>query len=181
MRDMTKDLVPTREKPYACAECGDENYSTSFSTRDEIGSLMAQHGICFNCGFWRVRLKKCDTIIGGVVYSVGNQPKGGHFNGMAGRRFDIEYFDGRRVTTYDLRTSGQMPDRYRDKFPDTAKFLGGAGMVRVGDGFAFNSSDAARAASYILVADGYIRCTAPACNCGSWHKRDTRPTEARDS
>mgnify|MGYP000042914988 CR=1 FL=1 len=44
-----------------------------------------------------------------------------------------------------------------------------------------DSLNAERAASYILVADGYIRCTAPACNCGSWHKRDTRPTEARDA
>lgn len=148
MRDMTKDLVPAREKPYACAECGNENYETSYSTRDEIGSLMAQHGICFYCGYWRVALaKKQDTIIDGVIYNVGNQPKGGRFNGMAGRRFDIEYLDGRRVTTYDLWTSGQMPERYRDRFPDTAKFLGGAGMVRAGDGFAFNSSDAARAAT----------------------------------
>lgn len=40
---------------------------------------------------------------------------------------------------------------------------------------------AERAASYILVADDYVRCTAAECNCGSWHKRDTRPTEARDS
>lgn len=43
-----------------------------------------------------------------------------------------------------------------------------------------DSLKAERAASYILVADDYVRCTAAACNCGSWHKRDTRPTEARD-
>lgn len=44
-----------------------------------------------------------------------------------------------------------------------------------------DSLNAERAASYILVADDYVRCTAAECNCGSWHKRDTRPTEARDS
>ena len=60
---------------------------------------------------------------------------------MAGRRFDIEFFDGRRVTTHDLWSGSDIPERYRAHLPDNARFLGGAGFVRIGqDGGAWNAS-----------------------------------------
>jgi hypothetical protein len=126
-----------------CGDCGEVGYPTSFSPTSETKIEMDASGTCFSCAFWRVRSKqKHATVIDGRMYTVGNRPKGSEHNGMAGRRFDIEYFDGRRVTTYDLWSGGEIPERHRAAIPDTARFLGGAGFVKIGDGGAFNSSDA---------------------------------------
>lgn len=60
---------------------------------------------------------------------------------MAGRRFDIEYFDGSRITTFDLWGGGQVPEHWRDKFPDTARFLNSAKRDKAGDTTCWNPSD----------------------------------------
>jgi len=124
-----------------CNDCGAVNYSTAFTPNCPEKKLIDSEGICFTCAFWRVRIaQKHDTVIAGRIYTVGNRPKGSEHNGMAGRRFDLEYFDGRHVTTYDLWSGGEVPERYRAQIPDTAKFLGGAGFVRMGDGGCWNAS-----------------------------------------
>lgn len=125
-----------------CRECGADNYWTSYSASSPEKALMDADGICFGCAFWRVKADTThDTVIAGRIYSVGdiNRPSGPH-NGMAGRRFDIEYFDGRRVTTHDLWCGGEVPEKYKARIPDTARFLGGAGFVKIGDGGAWNCS-----------------------------------------
>jgi hypothetical protein len=66
--------------------------------------------------------------------------------GMAGRRFDIEYIDpsiyvGQRTTTFDLWSGSTMPEHLRAIFPDTARFLGGAEKVQVGETTCWNPSD----------------------------------------
>lgn len=125
-----------------CNDCGAENYSVSFTPNCAEKKVIDAEGVCFTCAFWRVAIsKKNDTVIEGRIYSVGDpkRPPGPH-NGMAGRRFDIEYFDGRRVTTHDLWSGSEVPERYRQQIPDTARFLGGAGFVRIGDGGAWNPS-----------------------------------------
>ena len=126
-----------------CADCGAVNYSTSFMQTSPIKQLMDTHGVCFECGYWRERLTKPnDTVIEGRIYSVGDvaKPPNNPHAGMAGRRFDIEYFDGRRVTTHDLWAGSDVPERYKAQIPDTARFLGGARFVRIGDGGAWNPS-----------------------------------------
>lgn len=127
-----------------CADCGKAGYSTSFTQSSPIKQAMDAHGTCFECAYWRVQLtKKNDTVIDGRIYSVGDtrKPPNQPHAGMAGRRFDIEYFDGRRVTTHDLWAGSDVPERHRAQIPDTARFLGGAGFVKIGDGGgAWNSS-----------------------------------------
>jgi hypothetical protein len=119
--------------PLVCAHCGAAGYSTAFGRCPEK-RRMDELGVCFRCAMWSIRAEETHgTVIGGRVYSVGNRPKGAPLAGMAGRRFDIEYFDGRRVTTYDLWAGDEVPERYREKIPNTACFLGGAGAVKVGD------------------------------------------------
>lgn len=44
------------------------------------------------------------------------------FRGFCGRRFDIELFDGRTVTTTNLWEVGTVPPKWRDRWPDTARF-----------------------------------------------------------
>jgi hypothetical protein len=77
------------------------------------------------------------TIIEGHVYGPGNRTTG-EMRGMAGRRFDIEYIEpsanaGKRITTFDLWSGSTLPDRLRERFPDTARFLGGAEKVELGE------------------------------------------------
>lgn len=125
-----------------CKDCGAVDYSTAFTPNCAEKKVIDAEGVCFTCAYWRVAIaKKHDTVIEGRIYSVGNvhRPPGPH-NGMAGRRFDIEYFDGRLVTTHDLWGGSEVPERYRQQIPDTARFLGGAGFVKVGDGGGWNPS-----------------------------------------
>lgn len=126
-----------------CRDCGEENFSTSFTPTCPEKKLIDSEGVCFTCAYWRVQLQKPhQLVIAGRIYSEGNtrKPPNSPHSGMAGRRFDIEYFDGRRVTTHDLWAGGEVPERYRHLIPDTARFLGGAKAVKVGDTTCWNPS-----------------------------------------
>lgn len=131
-----------------CKDCGAVDYKTSFMQSSTIKQMMDKCGVCFTCGFWREAIeRKHDTVIDGHIYSIGDisKPPGGQHQGMAGRRFEIEYFDGRRVVTHDLWSGSTVPERYRHLIPDTARFLGGAERVQFGDTTCWNPSlDAAR-------------------------------------
>lgn len=130
-------------KERVCKDCGAINYSISYMQNCEEKQAMDAHGTCFHCAYWRIQIdKKHDTVIDGRIYSVGNINKAPNSPnaGMAGRRFDIEYFDGRTVTTHDLWSGSEIPARYIKHIPDTARFLGGAGFVKIGDSGAWNAS-----------------------------------------
>lgn len=45
------------------------------------------------------------------------------FRGFGGHRFDIEFFDGRRVSTTNLMHQGTVPAKWRERFPDNAQFV----------------------------------------------------------
>ena len=113
----------------ACPGCGIDKFSTNYS--GDVGVRMKEAKECFNCAFWEIRATKTNpVVIDHYVYSIGTEPKPGRRNsdflGMAGRRFDIEFFDGRRVTTHNLWGGGLIPERFRDRIPNTARFIGGS-------------------------------------------------------
>lgn len=121
---------------YSCCECGKEASNTYCEPHR---TDMLDRRLCFICNYWRDYEKELDrdhakmTIIAGHVYGPGNRTSG-NFRGMAGRRFDIEYIEpsvhaGKRITTFDLWSGSALPDRLKERFPDTAKFLGGAEKV----------------------------------------------------
>jgi hypothetical protein len=63
------------------------------------------------------------VVIDNVHYRLGkNGSRRGPYNGFGGRRFDIEFFDGRVVTTYDLWHQGVVPPSFRDRLPDNARW-----------------------------------------------------------
>lgn len=70
------------------------------------------------------------VVVGGEHYLLGDDkpdyPKA--FKGFGGRRFAIEFFDGRKVTTHDLWHQGVVPPKWRERYPDNARFVqpGGA-------------------------------------------------------
>lgn len=140
-----------------CNDCAVVDYPTSFVQTSPIKQAMDTHGVCWECGYWRVEVTKPhEVVIDARIYSLGNinKPPGSPYAGMAGRRFDIEFFDGRVVTTHDLWAGSEVPDRLKQQIPDTARFLGGAGFVKVGDGGAWNASNAP------LKATGSAACPA---------------------
>jgi hypothetical protein len=58
------------------------------------------------------------VVVDGKHYVIGSGGNGG----FGGRRFDIEFFDGRRVTTHDLWSQGTIPPKHRKRYPDNARF-----------------------------------------------------------
>ena len=140
---------------YTCKTCGDEKARNSYY--EPTGSRMLAARQCFSCDYWQDFENKNTpaemTIIDGHVYGPGNRTSGA-FLGMAGRRFDIEYigasiYAGQKCTTFDLWSGSTLPDHLRDKFPDTAHFLGGAVKANASGTTCWNPSDH-RAAPYPL-------------------------------
>ena len=126
---------------YKCVQC---NKPTRNTYGEPHKTRMKDRQLCFECNFYRDFedenfSKRFElTIIDGHVYGPGNRTSG-NFRGMAGRRFDIEYIEpsihaGKKITTFDLWSGSTLPPNLRDKFPDTARFLGGAAKVDLGKG-----------------------------------------------
>lgn len=104
-----------------CKVCGQIERA---SFNETVQKQMVERSMCFLCNFWENKaIEGCETVIDGNVYSPGNRIKG-NFRGMGGRRFDIVYNDGTKITTFDLWNAGQIPECFRDRIPDTAKFEG---------------------------------------------------------
>lgn len=133
---------------YTCSKCGKEARNT-YCEPNRSRMLANRH--CYSCDYWVEQEQRIErdyasmTIIGGHIYSPGNRTSG-QFRGMAGRRFDIEYvepskFAGKRITTFDLWSGSAMPDELKAKFPDTARFLGGACKAQVGETTCWNQSE----------------------------------------
>lgn len=132
---------------YTCRKCGNEGRNTYCEPHY---TQMMERRFCWDCNYWTEEEKRYEkdhctmTIIDGNVYAPGSRTSGS-MRGMAGRRFDIEYIEpsfyaGQRVTTFDLWSGGTMPDRLRARFPDTARFLGGAERLQVGETTCWNAS-----------------------------------------
>ena len=132
--------MSTHTPERVCKDCGAENYGVNFTPNCAEKKTIDAEGVCFSCAYWRIcAAQPHETVIDGRIYSVGDRPSSPR-NGMAGRRFDIEYFDGRRVTTYDLWAGGDIPERHKPAIPNTARFIGGAGFIKIGEGGAWNAS-----------------------------------------
>jgi hypothetical protein len=63
------------------------------------------------------------VVIDGEHYTLGEDKPGYEWKGFGGRRFDIEFFDGRKVTTHDLWHQGTIPPKWRERYPDNARFV----------------------------------------------------------
>lgn len=111
---------------WICTICGQDE---KHRYRGDEWVLMERERLCFTCAFWEIRAEQgCETVIDGCTYTPGTRTTG-EWRGMGGRKFDIEYFDGRTITTVDLWVGGVIPERWRGRMPDTAKFINGAERV----------------------------------------------------
>lgn len=90
--------------------------------------IMKEHHICFNCAFWQDRIDTppySHEVIGGKYYIVNpsvrrpiNRIKGGR-----GMEYYIRRNDGTLIKTNNLWFQGEIPKQFRDRLPDTARFI----------------------------------------------------------
>ncbi|WP_436759413.1 hypothetical protein [Streptosporangium sp. V21-05] len=62
------------------------------------------------------------VVVDAHLYEIGSASAGG-FRGFSGRRFDIEFFDGRTATTRNRWDHGVIPPKWRERYPDNARFV----------------------------------------------------------
>ena len=81
---------------------------------------------CFMIDYWNDRVKDINpkvAIIKGEHYTIGNEKEKGGFRGFGGRKFIINFFDGRIVETTNLWYQGVIPEDFKDSLPDNAQFI----------------------------------------------------------
>lgn len=60
----------------------------------------------------------------GEHYTICIEDIGHAKRGFNGDRFNIKFSDGRLATTTNLWSQGTIPERFRERLPDNAKFIG---------------------------------------------------------
>ena len=106
---------------FKCMECG-ENFIKDLMEEAYVGNR------CFDCSFWQEKLSLKESgdprqvIVDGEHY-MAMEDDGGPMKGFGGADFSIEYFDGRRIECNNLWHQGEIPEQFRDRLPDNAKFI----------------------------------------------------------
>ena len=82
---------------------------------------------CFTIKYWRDRINnqssKTQVVVDHKVFQIADENSNSGFRGFDGRRFFIEFFDGRKVETTNLWYNGVIPEDMRKDLPDNARFL----------------------------------------------------------
>jgi hypothetical protein len=101
---------------YKCTVCGKE-----FNKRRYTDDICSPE--CFIKAFWDEALSNNPIIIDGYCYTDGgNNPNGDPEDlGFGGYVFTIEFLNGNRITTNNLRLRGLIPAHLHVK--DNAKFI----------------------------------------------------------
>lgn len=141
-----------------CPRCGAATKPDASDTSGSWKPIRLELGLCNICAIREERAReyvsgkaKDTLIIDGYTYGadrrncvpLGNKDPhpGAQFRGMAGRRFDIERFDGSPpFSCYSLWAGGAVDEWSRDRMPDNARFLNGARRSQVGEITCFDSS-----------------------------------------
>lgn len=119
------DAVATEPKPecLTCTHCGIiEVLSWSKSTKDQL----IARGACFTCNHFLSLLDLPGTrlVVNGNHYMDGGRSDDRRdFLGYGGHEWNIEMFDGTKLSTNNLWHQGAIPDCLRSKFPDNARFV----------------------------------------------------------
>ncbi len=123
--DLVELEPPEKDQPFYCSECGQRDL---LCWMDSKRDLLLSRKLCFDCSHWFdwvqfiANESHKRVVIDGRCYTV--EPDRGSANaGFGGSRFDIEWPDGRRVTTRNLWHAGAVPDHWRARLPDTARFV----------------------------------------------------------
>lgn len=121
-------LAPRAAEVVTCVECGMLDDPDSYVG----GERLRKRSLCLSCALWTDRATKAATNPGTVVvdgtfygYDPAHPIRGGNPSllGHSGRRFTFLMLEtGRTVTTNNLWCGGTIPDRFRDRIPDNARW-----------------------------------------------------------
>lgn len=110
-----------------CKICGNE-YRVDRYVKGDIRSIMEKENVCFQCAYWLEKIMLTDentAIINGIRYTIEKENQIGQFRGFGGREFNIEFFDGRKVTTHNLWCQGKIPETFLNypEMQNNARFV----------------------------------------------------------
>lgn len=103
---------------FNCKECGKAYHAS-------LTGAKLREGLCFKCDFWTEKVEwaneadKMPIRINGVHYQPGLAI---HRGGFGGSKFTIQTSDG-LFETRNLWCQGDIPERFKDRLPDNAKFV----------------------------------------------------------
>lgn len=110
-----------QEDRFRCQECNDWVSLASVGSTFDLQKLQ----LCFSCAFW---MEKVDLDKQGISIRV----KGKHYivgkdfsysKGFGGKHWKIKFHDGREIETNNLWFQGVIPERFRNRLPDNARFV----------------------------------------------------------
>ena len=107
-----------------CLECKKKE---KLRWMEEMKQKLIERNLCFNCNFWWERIEKVDhpnsVRINNNHYWIENENASRNtFRGFGGQKFIIKFDNGRIVVTTNLWSQGEIPERFRDRLPNNAKF-----------------------------------------------------------
>lgn len=114
--------------PFNCIICGKKEGGHYLQP---IKDNLLKTNLCFSCNFWQNKVKiknKSNTVrVDGKHYQIGSKEPDtpSQFRGFGGRKFNIEFNDGRVESTNNLWCQGSIPERWQEQLPNNAKFLKG--------------------------------------------------------
>ena len=108
--------------PRKCVVCGKvfDYIAYGGDSRDVCSSA------CFTDKFWIdiINEKDLHPVIDGKCYYIGDEKSVSSFRGFDGRRFKLQMIDsGEIIESTNLWYNGDVPEKFRDQLPDTAKFI----------------------------------------------------------
>jgi hypothetical protein len=109
---------------FKCEECE----KTEDTERWRNGDKLLEQKLCQSCSFWMELVRKAgsrDSVrVDGAHFMIFPDVSDGYrgFVGFGGDRFDIQFKNGRKITTKNLWHQGKIPERFRDRLFDNAEF-----------------------------------------------------------
>lgn len=107
-------------QPYRCATCGAEEDAAHWMNSKDL----ARSKQCQTCFTWTARLADRDdpnvARICGILFVIAPETDAQTSRGHGGRRFKIDFDDGRTVITSNLWYVGPIPYNFRVQLPDNA-------------------------------------------------------------
>lgn len=106
--------------------CGKEEDPSRWSrqVQDELVGLQ----LCFTCCYWMKHVEHAaapDSVrVSGRHFVICPENVHPLDKGFNGQRFVVLFDDGRRVETTNLWSQGEIPERFRARLPDNARFEG---------------------------------------------------------
>jgi len=123
-RGVPRTLRKTSKK---CSCCGVIYETDSFNEKMPLPQMMAKRKICFECAFWIHKIEnplQHREIINGEHYVFKPvQEEKPYFQGYGGHEFYAIHNDGTIVTSNNVWYQGVIPERFRKRLPNTAKFI----------------------------------------------------------